>query len=480
MSHAFEIAHKVLLDPYDITEKKLQEVLRLASGKDIDIADIYFEYYTSEHWVFEDGFIRSADFTIDKGVGIRSVSGVKTGFAYANDLSLTALKEAARKARGIASSGSEGRVNVLQKTIKHNLYSSCDPLYSLSEEDKVKFLQEVGAEAYQQDSRIAHVSVHLVGSYKVIFVVGNDNVMAADVLPLARLYVTATAQEGKRYEIASAGGGGRTGYNFFIDKKRGLEFAREAARLAILNLSAINAPAGVMPVVLASGWPGVLLHEAVGHGLEGDFIRKGSSAFTGRIGEKVACSECTIVDNGSLPDSISGSINIDDEGTPSQNNVLIENGILKGFMYDKLNALATGNKATGNGRRQSYARTPLPRMTNTYMLSGKHTKEEIISSVKKGIYAVNFVGGEVDITSGKFVFSTSEAYLLENGKITHPIKGATLIGDGPKVLTKVSMVGNDLCMDSGMGVCGKESQNLPVCVGQPTLKIDELIVGGTG
>ena len=341
-------------------------------------------------------------------------------------------------------------------------------------------MQKVESEAYSQDKRIKQVMVRLTGVYEVILVLNSDNCITADVRPLVRLHISAIANEGKRYESGCSGAGARADYNFLLKENRALNCAKEAARMALLNLEAINAPAGIMPVVLASGWPGIILHEAIGHGLEGDFIRKGSSVFTGRIGEKVACSECTIVDNGALTGGASGSLNVDDEGTATKCNVLIEKGILKGFMYDRQNARLTGNEPTGNGRRQSYAYIPCPRMTNTYMLAGEHNPDEIISSVKKGIYAVNFSGGEVDITSGKFVFSTSEAYLIENGKLSYPIKNATLIGDGATVLKKVSMVGNDLQIDSGMGMCGKAGQAVPAGVGQPTLKIDELTVGGTG
>lgn len=479
MSDSYLIAHNILLEPYGTTERQLQEILQMASGASIDIADVFLQYRHYEYWTLEEGIVKNCDFTIDKGAGIRSISGVKTGFAYINDLSFPALEKAAKKARSISSLGSQGCIGILKKPDIHQLYPNFDPLLSFTEEDKIKLLQEVNAEAHRQDNRIEQVIVNLMGSYEVILIISNDDVITADVRPLVSLQVIVTAKNGIRYEKGTFSGSGRNDYNFFLNENRGLYYAREAARSALLNLEAINAPAGTMPVVLASGCPGVLLHEAIGHGLEGDFIRKGSSVFAGKIGEKIAGSECTVVDNGSLSGNMRGSINIDDEGTSTQNTILIENGILRGFMYDKLNARLTGNKSTGNGRRQSYSHIPLPRMTNTYMLAGKHPKEEIISSVKEGIYAVNFSGGEVDITSGKFVFSTSEAYLIKNGKISYPIKGATLIGDGPTILTKVSMVGNDLQMDYGAGTCVKEGQSEPVGIGQPTLKIDELIVGGT-
>ena len=353
-----------------------------------------------------------------------------------------------------------------------------DPLSSLDADQKITLLRELDAEARRQDPRVKQVVVSLAGSHEVVLVAASDGTLAADVRPLVRMNVSVIAQQGDRREQGSAGGGGRTEYNYFQQQGRGLEYAREAVRQALLNLEAVPAPAGPMPVVLGPGWPGVLLHEAVGHGLEGDFNRKGSSAFSGRMGEQVASPLCTIVDDGTLPDR-RGSLNMDDEGTSTRQTVLIENGILKGYMQDKLNASLMGHAPTGNGRRESYAHLPMPRMTNTYMIAGEHDPEEIIASVDKGLYAVNFGGGQVDITSGKFVFSTSEAYLIEKGKVTRPVKGATLIGNGPEIMNRVSMVGKDLALDRGVGVCGKEGQSVPVGVGQPTLKIDSITVGGT-
>jgi TldD protein len=475
-----EIPNDILLTQHGITEQELQRILQQASGPSIEISDIFLQYGHYEEWSLEEGIVKSGNFSIGCGAGIRSISGVKTGFAYTNDLTIPSLEEAAKKARSIASSGTQASIGTLSRVVANQLYPAYDPIASLSVEKKVEFLQKVGREAYLQDQRIKQVMVRMIGSYKVILILNSDGYIATDVCPSVRLRVTAIANNGKRYESGCSGAGARLDYSFLLNEDRALHCAREAARIALLNLKAVDAPAGIMPVVLAPGWPGIILHEAIGHGLEGDFIRKKSSVFTGRVGEKVACSECTIVDNGTLVGGASGSLSVDDEGTPTQCNVLIEKGILKGFMYDRLNARLTDNKSTGNGRRQSYAHIPCPRMTNTYMLAGNHKPEEIIASVKKGIYAVNFSGGEVDITSGKFVFSTSEAYLIENGKLSYPIKNATLISDGATVLKKVSMVGDDLQMDAGIGMCGKAGQTVPVCVGQPTLKIDELTIGGTG
>jgi TldD protein len=427
----------------------------------------------------EDGIIKEGAHNIEQGAGIRAISGEKTGFAYSDELQFPALLEAARAARSISRSGSQGSIQVKGSVVPHSLYEPINPLPSLSEADKVELLRRVDAEARRQDPRVTQVIVSLVGAQDVVLVAATDGTLNADVRPLIRLNVHVIAEQAGRREQGSSGGGARDSFQFLLEQDRALGFAREAVRQALLNLEAVDAPAGSMPVVLGPGWPGVLLHEAVGHGLEGDFNRKGTSAFSGRIGEQVASPLCTVVDDGTLPGR-RGSLNIDDEGTPSQNTVLIEKGVLKGYMQDKLNARLTGVQSTGNGRRESYAHLPMPRMTNTYMLPGEHDPEEIISSVKKGLYAVNFGGGQVDITSGRFVFSASEAYLIENGKITVPVKGATLIGNGPEAMTRISMVGNDLKLDAGVGVCGKEGQSVPVGVGQPTLKLDELTVGGTG
>lgn len=478
MTDPFKIANDILLAPNGLDIEQLQKILQQTSGRSIDLSDVFLQYGHNEEWSLEEGIVKNGSFGIGCGAGLRSVSGVKTGFAYTDCLTMSFLEEAAKKARSIANNDAQAAISIMTPVTGKHLYPTYDPLASLAEEDKIEFLQKIGREVHRQDARIKQANVRLTGSYKVILVLSNDNTIAADVRPFVRLHITAIANDGKRCESGSSGAGGRMDYNFFLNGDKALKCAREAARIAILNLDAVSAPAGIMPVVLASGWPGIILHEAIGHGLEGDFIRKKSSVFTGRIGERVASPECTIVDDGALAGGVSGSLNVDDEGTPTQCTVLIEKGILKGFMYDRLNAHLTGNKSTGNGRRQSYAHIPCPRMTNTYMLAGNHKAEEIIASVKKGIYAVNFSGGEVDITSGKFVFSTNEAYLIENGKLSTPIKNAMLIGDGATALNKISMVGNNLEMDAGMGMCGKDGQSVSACVGQPTLKIDELTIGG--
>ena len=475
---SLDVAREALLSPYGLAENDLQTVLGQLMGHSIDNADLYFQISRHESWMLEDGIVREGHHGIEQGVGVRAVSGEKTGFSYSDEIILPALTEAADAARAIARSGRQGTVQAWQQRPGQRLYVPDDPLSSLDADQKITLLRELDAEARRQDPRVKQVVVSLAGSHEVVLVAASDGTLAADVRPLVRMNVSVIAQQGDRREQGSAGGGGRTEYNYFQQQGRGLEYAREAVRQALLNLEAVPAPAGPMPVVLGPGWPGVLLHEAVGHGLEGDFNRKGSSAFSGRMGEQVASPLCTIVDDGTLPDR-RGSLNMDDEGTSTRQTVLIENGILKGYMQDKLNASLMGQASTGNGRRESYAHLPMPRMTNTYMIAGEHDPEEIISSVDKGLYAVNFGGGQVDITSGKFVFSTSEAYLIEKGKVTRPVKGATLIGNGPEVMTRVSMVGNDLALDRGVGVCGKEGQSVPVGVGQPTLKIDSITVGGT-
>ena len=421
-------------------------------------------------------------YNIDQGVGVRAVSGEKTGFAYSDELSLLALQQSVTAARGIAVAGAQGKVKAWARTEANLLYPAMDPLQTLDKYQKIALLEQMDKFARSLDPAINQVMASISGVYEEILVAATDGTLAADVRPLVRLSVTVIAEKGDRRERGSAGGGGRCGYDHFLEldglESRAFGYVREAVRQALVNLEAIDAPAGTMPVVLGAGWPGVLLHEAVGHGLEGDFNRKGSSAFAGRIGEQVASKHCTIVDDGTLVGR-RGSVSIDDEGTPGGYNVLIENGILKGYLQDKQNARLMGVPLTGNGRRESYAALPMPRMTNTYMLAGQYDPAEIIASVKKGIYAPNFGGGQVDITSGKFVFSASEAYLIEDGKITAPIKGATLIGNGPEAMSQVSMVGSDLALDRGVGVCGKEGQSVPVGVGQPTLKLDQLTVGGT-
>ncbi len=475
---SLDMAREALLSPYGLGESDLQTVLDQLMGHSIDYADLYFQLSRHESWMLEDGIVREGHHGIEQGVGVRAVSGEKTGFAYSDEIMLPALTEAADAARAIARSGRQGAVQAWQQHAGQRLYVPVDPLSSLDADQKITLLRELDAEARRQDPRVKQVVVSLASTHEVILVAASDGTLAADVRPLVRMNVSVIAEQGDRREQGSAGGGGRIDYSYFQQQDHALEYAREAVRQALLNLEAVPAPAGPMPVVLGPGWPGVLLHEAVGHGLEGDFNRKGSSAFSGRMGEQVASPLCTIVDDGTLPDR-RGSLNMDDEGTSTQQTVLIENGILKGYMQDKLNASLMGQVSTGNGRRESYAHLPMPRMTNTYMMAGEHDPQEIIASVDKGLYAVNFGGGQVDITSGKFVFSTSEAYLIEKGKVTRPVKGATLIGNGPEVMTRVSMVGNDLALDRGVGVCGKEGQSVPVGVGQPTLKIDSITVGGT-
>jgi TldD protein len=475
---SLDVAREALLTPYGLAEVELQKVLDQLMGHSIDNADLYFQLSRHESWMLEDGIVREGHHGIDQGVGVRALSGEKTGFAYSDEIILPALTEAAVAARAIAHSGRQGTVQAWQQPATQGLYLPHDPLTVFDAEQKITLLRALDAEARRIDPRVKQVIVSLAGTHEVILVAGSDGTLAADVRPLVRMNVSVIAEQGKRREQGTAGGGGRVDYSYFQQEQRGLGYAREAVRQALLNLEAVSAPAGPMPVVLGPGWPGVLLHEAVGHGLEGDFNRKGSSAFSGRIGEQVASPLCTVVDDGTLPNR-RGSLNVDDEGTPTRQTVLIENGILKGYMQDKLNASLMGQASTGNGRRESYAHLPMPRMTNTYMMAGEHDPQEIIASVDKGLYAVNFGGGQVDITSGKFVFSACEAYLIEKGKVTRPVKGATLIGNGPDVLTRVSMVGNDLELDRGVGVCGKEGQSVPVGVGQPTLKIDSITVGGT-
>ncbi|MET0117991.1 MAG: metalloprotease TldD [Sedimenticola sp.] len=479
MPDPLDIAQATLLDPVSLKPQHLDQAMDQLLANQVDAADLYFQTGRLESWVLEEGIIREGSYNIEQGVGVRAISGEKTGFAYSDEIELPALLEAARTARAIARSGQQGQIRITQQPTRQRLYEPISPLDTLSEEEKVSLLRRLDQEARGQDPRVQQVTASLVAAHDVVLVASSDGTLSGDVRPLVRCNVHVIVEENGRREQGSSGGGARQAFQFFLDEERALGYAREAVRQALVNLEAQPAPAGTMPVVLGSGWPGVLLHEAVGHGLEGDFNRKGTSAFSGRIGEKVAAAGCTVVDDGTLAGR-RGSLNIDDEGTPTQQTVLIEDGILKGYMQDKHNARLMGTSSTGNGRRESYAHLPMPRMTNTYMLAGDKDPEEIVASVQNGLYAVNFGGGQVDITSGKFVFSASEAYLIENGKITHPVKGATLIGNGPDVLTKVSMIGNDLELDSGVGTCGKEGQSVPVGVGQPTLKVDELTVGGTG
>jgi len=475
-----------LLRPYGVDNDSLQQVLGQIMSRGVDFADLYFQYSRSEGWQLEEGKVKSGSFSIDQGVGVRAVSGEKTAFAYSDDISLPALTEAAAATRAIARAGAEARVQVPTLTHgKHGelilerpaLYLPNDPIASLGDAQKVALLERLERMARTADPRISQVIASLAGEYEVVLVARSDGLLAADVRPLVRVSLQVIAEANGRREQGGAGGGGRFDFSYFTDDVLE-EYVRQAVHQALTNLDARPAPAGTMTVVLGAGWPGILLHEAIGHGLEGDFNRKGSSAFSGRVGERVAAQGVTVVDDGTLARR-RGSLNVDDEGNPTQCTVLIENGILKGYMQDTLNARLMGVPVTGNARRESFAHIPMPRMTNTYMLNGDKTPEEIIASVKHGLYAVNFGGGQVDITSGKFVFSAAEAYMIEDGKISYPVKGATLIGNGPDVLTRVSMIGNDMRLDPGVGTCGKEGQSVPVGVGQPTLKIDGLTVGGT-
>ncbi|POZ50945.1 metalloprotease TldD [Methylovulum psychrotolerans] len=472
------LARDAILTPAGLQDRDIETIMSRLLSVPVDAADIYFQTSHSESWVMEGGIIKEGSHNIEQGAGVRAVAGEKTGFAYSDRLELPVLLAAATNVNAILKQGQDAQVNLKIAASPNRLYPFANPLKSLPDQEKIALLQAVESATRQLDSRIEEVIVSLIGVHESILVANQDGSLAADIRPLVRMNVTVIVVENGRREQGSMGGGARADYHYFLAQDRALDYGREAVRLALVNLAAGEAPAGNMTVVLGPGWPGILLHEAIGHGLEGDFNRKGTSAFSGRVGERVASSLCTVVDDGTLSGR-RGSLSIDDEGTPTEQTVLIENGILKGYMQDKLNARLMGVSPTGNGRRESYASLPMPRMTNTYMLPGAHDPEEIIKSVKKGLYAKNFAGGQVDITSGKFVFSASEAYLIEDGKITRPVRGATLIGNGPDVLTKVSMVGNDLELDSGVGTCGKDGQSVPVGVGQPTLKIDGLTVGGT-
>ncbi|MFM9899648.1 MAG: metalloprotease TldD [Polaromonas sp.] len=474
-----EIAQKLLLAPFGLSDAALNRALGEITSYGVDDADLYFQYTRSEGWSLEEGIVKTGSFSIDQGVGVRAVSGEKTAFAYSDDISEASLLDAARTVRSISGAGRAGRVKTPSRKIasSRSLYADLDPIASLGSTAKVKLLEKVEKLAKAKDPRIVQVMAGLASEYDVVMVARADGTLAADVRPMVRLSVTVIAEQKGRREVGSSGGGGRFGFNYFDDAQIG-QYVDDAVNAALTNLDARPAPAGEMTVVLGSGWPGILLHEAIGHGLEGDFNRKGSSAFSGRIGERVAAKGVTVLDDGTIADR-RGSLNVDDEGNASQRNVLIEDGILKGYIQDSLNARLSGVKSTGNGRRESYAHTPMPRMTNTYMLAGDKAPEEIVASIKKGLYATNFGGGQVDITSGKFVFSASEAFWVENGKILYPVKGATIVGNGPDCLTRISMMGNDMRLDSGVGTCGKEGQSVPVGVGQPTLRIDGLTVGGT-
>ena len=477
-SSSLALAQSRLLAPAGLAASDLEHAFGRLLGPGVDFADLYFQHSRQESWAMEDGIVKSGTHAIEQGVGVRAISGEKTGFAYSDELRLPALMEAASAARAIARSGSTVGGAGLALREARALYPAVDPVESLSSEAKVRALREIDAYLRTKDACVVQVMVSLAATLDTVLVARSDGVMAGDVRPLVRLNVSVIVERNGRREQGYAGGGGRYGYDELLRDGRAFAIADEALRQAHVALEAIAAPAGSMPVVLGPGWPGVMLHEAVGHGLEGDFNRKGTSTYAGRIGQKVASELCTIVDDGTLPGR-RGSLSIDDEGTPTQCTTLIENGRLVGYMQDTHNARLMGVAPTGNGRRESFAQLPMPRMTNTYMLAGKDDPADIIKSVKRGLYAVNFGGGQVDITSGKFVFSATEAYLIEDGKITAPVKGATLIGNGPEAMTRVSRVGHDLALDEGVGVCGKEGQSVPVGVGQPTLKIDQMTVGGT-
>ncbi|HSN32210.1 MAG TPA: metalloprotease TldD [Ideonella sp.] len=474
------VARSLLLEPFGLTEATLTRALRTIAGHRVDDADLYFQYTRNEGWSLEEGIVKSGSFGIDQGVGVRAVAGEKTAFAYSDDISEAALLDAAQTVRTIAAAGQSRRVKVpAQPSVAgmRSLYAPMDPIATLDSTQKVALLEKVEKLARARDPRVVQVMAGLAAEYDVVLIARADGTLAADVRPLVRLSVTVIAEQNGRREIGSGGGGGRFGLGYFHDSV--IEgYVDQAVNAALTNLESRPAPAGEMTVVLGPGWPGVLLHEAIGHGLEGDFNRKGSSAFSGRIGERVAAPGVTVLDDGTLPDR-RGSLNVDDEGNASQRNVLIDDGILVGYLQDSLNARLMKVPTTGNGRRESYAAVPMPRMTNTYMLGGGHDRDEIVASVERGLYATNFGGGQVDITSGKFVFSASEAFWVEHGRIQYPVKGATLIGNGPDALTRIGMIGNDMALDSGIGVCGKDGQSVPVGVGQPTLRIDGLTVGGT-
>ncbi len=478
MTDALDIAKELLLKPASLDEAALERLIHHFVSRKVDDADLYFQSVNYESWYLEDSEVKSGSYAIDRGVGIRAVSAEKTGFAYCDDIDLPAMERAADAARSIALSGSTQGQALKIATAPVTHYAGFNPIEGMTKQEKIDLLLAVDQAARQEDPRVIQVNASLTGVYEVVLVAGMQGQYVADVRPLVSMNVSVIVEENGRRESARSGGGGRVGYSYFLDHARAIHYAKEAVREAVVNLKAEDAPAGMMPVILGPGWPGVLLHEAVGHGLEGDFNRKKLSAFSGRLGEQVAAKGVTVVDDGTLADR-RGSLSVDDEGTPTQCTTLIEDGVLVNYMQDRLNARLMGMEPTGNCRRESYAHVPMPRMTNTYMLADHYHPDEIIRSVDKGLYAVNFGGGQVDITSGQFVFSASEAYLIEGGRVTRPVKGATLIGNGPDVMKKVSMIGNDLQLDSGIGVCGKDGQSVPVGVGQPTLKVDSLTVGGT-
>lgn len=476
---ALSTASSVLLTPWGLTEHDLHQSLADIFTHNVDYADLYFQYSRSEGWSLEEGIVKTGSFSIEQGVGVRAISGEKTAFSYSDALTKDALFGAAHAVRSIARQGQQKTVPILQArpVDRSLLYVPNDPVESMSAPEKVALLEKVERMARAKDPRVIQVMASLGATCDTILVVGSDGRMVADIRPLVRLSITVIAEKEGRRESGSFGGGGRFDLGYFDDQILSF-YVDEAVKQALVNLEARPAPAGEMPVVLGAGWPGILLHEAVGHGLEGDFNRKGSSVFSGRLGEQVASKGVTVIDDGTIADR-RGSLNIDDEGNPTQHNVLIEDGILTGYMQDQLNAGLMGMPITGNGRRESYAYLPMPRMTNTYMVNGNHHPDELIASVKKGIYAANFGGGQVDITSGKFVFSASEAWYVEDGKLQYPVKGATLIGSGIQAMNQVSMIANNMALDSGVGTCGKEGQSVPVGVGMPSIRIDGLTVGGT-
>lgn len=479
MTNDLKIAKEILLKPAALDESAIDKIINSMMGQHVDDADLYFQNCHYESWYLEDSEVKSGSYSIERGVGIRAVSGEKTGYAYCDDILLPTMERAAIAAKSIALSSTKLSQSLSVTGSQVSYYEAINPIEGMSKAEKIALLEAIDKEARRIDSRVIQVNASLSGCYEVVLIAGMHGKLVADIRPLVSVHVSVIVEDKSgRRESGRSGGGGRVAYTYFTQEEKALAYAREAVREALINLDADDAPAGTMPVVLGPGWPGVLLHEAVGHGLEGDFNRKGLSAFSGKIGQQVAAKGVTVVDNGTLKDR-RGSLSIDDEGTPTQCTTLIEDGVLVNYMQDKLNAKLMNMQPTGNCRRESYAHLPMPRMTNTYMLAGKHDPEEIIQSVEKGLYAVNFGGGQVDITSGQFVFSASEAYLIENGKITRPVKGATLIGNGPDVMKKISMIGHDLALDAGIGVCGKDGQSIPVGVGQPTLKIDAITIGGT-
>ena len=478
MNEVVATVEKQLLQAKGMSLSDIEHSIGTLLGREIDYGEVFIQSTRGESFGLEDGIVKDGSFGVEAGIGVRALAGEKTGFAYSEDIRLDGLQEAAKAAQSIAGAGAPRNLPSFRVGGYPSLYAAIDPISSLSDEEKVSLLQRVDQVARAQDPRVQEVNVRISGNHETMLVMASDGTLAADIRPLVRFDVSVIVEHNGRRERGNAGGGGRRSLDSLAEGEWTDNLAKEAVRMALVNLEAVDAPAGPMPVVLGPGWPGVLLHEAVGHGLEGDFNRKGSSAFSNSVGDQVASPLCTVVDDGTL-EARRGSLSVDDEGTQTQMTTLIENGVLKGYMQDKLNARLMNVAATGNGRRQSYAHVPMPRMTNTYMLPGQDMPEDIIRSVKNGIYAVNFGGGSVDITSGRFVFSATEAYRIEDGQVTAPIRGATLVGSGPEVMNRISMVGNDLDLDGGVGVCGKDGQSVPVGVGQPTLKVDEIVVGGT-